>query len=124
MLKSIKLIIKNNHFVLEYILKYKKWIILLVILDLIGSSFLYVLPLTFKYIIDSVLINKNYAIFGKILIIVIIIAIISGITEYVSAFLKPYLTGKLYYENTLKLLPKAINSDEAYNLGEITNRTS
>ena len=121
MLKSIKLIIKNNHFVLEYILKYKKWIILLVILDLIGSSFLYVLPLTFKYIIDSVLINKNYAIFGKILIIVIIIAIISGITEYVSAFLKPYLTGKLYYENTLKLLPKAINSDEAYNLGEITN---
>ena len=99
----------------------KKWIIFIVILDLIGSSFLFALPLSAKYIIDLVIIGKNYSTFYLLLKIVIVIAILSAITQYLASYYKMNLSAKLFFEKSRIFLPKAINANKKYNVGEITN---
>ena len=112
MFDSIKAIINNNNFLIKYILEYKKWIILIVILDLVGSSFLMALPIVAKYLIDTIIIDKQYETFKLMLTTIIIIAILSGITQYATSFYKINLSGKLFVEKSQIYLPKAINANK------------
>ena len=113
--------LKNKDFLIKYILEQKKWIILIVILDLIGSLFTFLLPLFAKYIIDSVILNHQYSTFYFLLNIVIIIAILSAIFQYLGSYLKMSLRGKLFFEQSRIYFLKSINDNKKYGVGEITN---
>ena len=113
--------LKNKDFLIKYILEQKKWIILIVILDLIGSLFTFLLPLFAKYIIDSVILNHQYSTFYFLLNNVIIIAILSAIFQYLGSYLKMSLRGKLFFEQSRIYFLKSINDNKKYGVGEITN---
>lgn len=113
--------LKNKDFLKDYILEYKKWIILIVVLDLLGSSFVFMLPIAIKYLIDSIIIDMHYSVFNPLLVAVVTIAILSGITQYFASFYKMNLSGKLFFEKTRIFLPKAINANKTFNIGDITN---
>lgn len=105
-----------------FIMKYKKEILILSILNLITYIFILINPILLQYIIDNVIMNNEKKLFNLILIILILSYALSTIASFLSNYYTEYVNIIIFQEKSSELISIILTSHKYMNTGDTISR--